>query len=205
MRRPFSATFAYCHGFLSSPASSKGRFLAAEFASRGAHLHLLDLNRGDGGPESLCHQGALEAIDEHWHSSNLRPLRLVGSSFGGWAAAAYAARYPERVERLVLLCPGFSLHKRWESIVGGALEMDAWQRDGVRPFTGACAREEHRYAPAALGHTWYPRTLSSFFINKMLCASCACVCPFVSRPPISSKHGSGCKYLMGARGVVEAI
>lgn len=31
--------------------------------------------------------------------------RMVGSSFGGLMAAMYAARHPERVERLVLLAP----------------------------------------------------------------------------------------------------
>lgn len=31
---------------------------------------------------------------------------LVGISLGGWAAARFASHYPERVERLVLMCPG---------------------------------------------------------------------------------------------------
>lgn len=31
---------------------------------------------------------------------------VVGISLGGWAAARFASRYPERVERLVLMCPG---------------------------------------------------------------------------------------------------
>jgi pimeloyl-ACP methyl ester carboxylesterase len=31
---------------------------------------------------------------------------LVGMSLGGWVAARFASAYPERVERLVLMCPG---------------------------------------------------------------------------------------------------
>ena len=31
---------------------------------------------------------------------------LVGMSLGGWTAARFASAYPERVERLVLMCPG---------------------------------------------------------------------------------------------------
>lgn len=31
---------------------------------------------------------------------------LVGISLGGWVAVRFASRYPERVERLVLMCPG---------------------------------------------------------------------------------------------------
>jgi len=34
-----------------------------------------------------------------------RPVRLVGLSLGGWLAADFATRRPERVERLVLLSP----------------------------------------------------------------------------------------------------
>ena len=97
--------FAYLHGFLSGPTSSKGRFLATQFGGRfAARLDLLDLN-GRGGPSMLSHYGAFQAIDRHWRTRQDVPLRLIGSSFGGWAAAAYAAQHPERVDRLLLLNP----------------------------------------------------------------------------------------------------
>jgi uncharacterized protein len=103
---PCATSFAYLHGFLSGPTSSKGRFLAEQFERRfSARLHLLDLN-GGGGPSALSHSGALEAVDECWRSHGQgNAINLIGSSFGGWAAAAYAARHPERVHRLLLLCP----------------------------------------------------------------------------------------------------
>lgn len=146
--------YAYCHGFLSGPSSSKGRFLASALAWRGVSLALLDLNLPDGHPASLSHEGALSAIDEFWKAAQRESpgtrLCLVGSSFGGWAAAAYAHRHPERVSRCLLLCPGFELGSRWQSIVGGADELLAWERDGARtflmPHTGAPVRIPWRFA-----------------------------------------------------------
>jgi uncharacterized protein len=98
--------YAYLHGFLSGPTSSKGRYLAEQLERRFAtRLHLLDLN-GGGGPSMLSHAGALAAVDACWQAhAGAGPLRLIGSSFGGWAAAAYAALHPDRVDRLLLLCP----------------------------------------------------------------------------------------------------
>ncbi len=152
MQRRGNAAYAYCHGFLSGPTSSKGRFLASALAMRGVSLTLLDLNRPD--PASLSHEGALSAIHEFWEAAQRDSpgarLCLVGSSFGGWAAASYAHRHPERVHRCLLLCPGFELGSRWESIVGGAEELLAWERDGGRtfrmPHTGESVRIPWRFA-----------------------------------------------------------
>ncbi|KAL3927013.1 MAG: hypothetical protein SGPRY_003020, partial [Prymnesium sp.] len=47
----------------------------------------------------------MRALDECWQLGGKQPLGLIGSSFGGWAAAAYAERHPGRVHRLLLLCP----------------------------------------------------------------------------------------------------
>ena len=136
---PTGTAFAYCHGFLSGPTSSKGRFLGSFLASRGAsELSLLALNGPTGEPAALSHSGALQAIDDHWqatqHQTPGARLCLIGSSFGGWAAAAYASRHPSRVSRLLLLCPGFELAHRWEAIVGGSEALAQWERDGERSF-----------------------------------------------------------------------
>ncbi|KAL1526725.1 hypothetical protein AB1Y20_015422 [Prymnesium parvum] len=126
---------AYLHGFLSSHASSKGKYLAQQLDRRFAtQLHLLDLN-GGGDPSRLSHDGALSAVDGFCRShAKAAPICLIGSSFGGWAAAAYASLHPERVDRLLLLCPAFGLADRWEAIVGGSEQLKAWETSGSRTF-----------------------------------------------------------------------
>ena len=125
-------SYAYLHGFLSGPSSSKGRHLAGQFQRFGVELTRLDLNGADG-PPGLTHEGAFAAVDAFWHTHS-SPLRLVGSSFGGWAAAAYAERHPERVDRLLLLCPGFGLADRLQDVIGGPEAMSRWEVDGERTF-----------------------------------------------------------------------
>ncbi|EOD16632.1 hypothetical protein EMIHUDRAFT_75979, partial [Emiliania huxleyi CCMP1516] len=123
---------AYAHGFLSSAQSSKGRFLRERLARHGIDVELLTLN-GEAGPAALTPQSALDALQAHWQRAGGVPLTLVGSSFGGWAAARYAELHPGRVRRLLLLNPGFELGRRWECIVGTAA-LEAWRRDGARTF-----------------------------------------------------------------------
>ena len=188
--------YAYLHGFLSGPQSSKGRALRSFFARHDADLALLDLNT-DGDPSKLSFAGAQAKIDAHWRADAARaPLRLVGSSFGGTAALAYANRHPERVDRLLLLCPGFDLGARWESIVG-ADALAAWERVGVHTFalprTGepcdipwAFVEESRRQpplepppCPTVIVHATedevVPWTLSADFVER---------CPEAARPDL---------------------
>ncbi len=44
----------------------------------------------------------LEAVRAHLGTEK---IALLGHSFGGFLASVYAARHPERIERLILLCP----------------------------------------------------------------------------------------------------
>lgn len=48
-------------------------------------------------------EGQVETLAEFLDAVNLRTVYLVGHSIGGWLAASYALRYPERVKGLVLL------------------------------------------------------------------------------------------------------
>jgi len=47
-----------------------------------------------------------EWMEDIYHDLNLPKASLLGISMGGWMALRYATVYPERVEKLVLLCPG---------------------------------------------------------------------------------------------------
>ncbi|WP_437881462.1 alpha/beta fold hydrolase [Pseudomonas sp. LRF_L74] len=55
--------------------------------------------------QSLGPQAMLAEIETLLDQLSARPIVLIGSSLGGCVAALYAARKPERVERLVLLAP----------------------------------------------------------------------------------------------------
>lgn len=44
-------------------------------------------------------------LDEVIRGLGLPTTALVGISLGGWMSAAYAIRYPQKVEKLVLLSP----------------------------------------------------------------------------------------------------
>lgn len=122
--------YAYLHGFASSPNTLKGVRLAEVFAAKGLLLERPDLNRPRF--ETLSPAAALAAIDELDAGAG-KPWCFVGSSLGGWLAARWAELHPEKVERLVLLCPGFDLALRWPSIVG-AEAMEKWRREGSLLF-----------------------------------------------------------------------
>lgn len=117
----------------SSSLSTKGRLLARALHDDGLTLHLPDLNR----PcfEKLSVSAALEVMDEL--DARARTPRahgqerwcLIGSSLGGYTAARWAELRPERVARLILLCPGFDM-ATWAPRALGEDAMRAWERDG---------------------------------------------------------------------------
>lgn len=125
--------FAYLHGFASGPLSRKGQYLSRIFSERGLALELPDLNRPSFA--QLSHGAALEAIDQlcrgQQPGGGERDQRwcLIGSSFGSWLAARWAELHPDRVERMVLLCPGFGLADRWPLLLGPE-RMARWEREG---------------------------------------------------------------------------
>jgi len=62
-------------------------------------------------------------------TDELERVDLIGSSLGGYLAALYAARHPEAVRRLVLLCPGIDMTRRWP-VLFGAPAMTRWRAEG---------------------------------------------------------------------------
>lgn len=124
--------YAYLHGFASGPRSRKGLALRARFAEAGQRLELPDLNRPSFA--QLSHAAMLAHLDAFdAEGSDRRPWRLIGSSLGGWVAARWAELRPERVDRLLLLCPGFGLAERWPTLLGEEA-MERWRRDGAYPM-----------------------------------------------------------------------
>lgn len=116
----------YLHGFASGPQSSKGQFFHAKFAERGWPLELPDLTEGDFENTTLSRQlGVLDRL------AGAGPVILVGSSMGGYLAALFAARRPERVQAVVLLAPAFGMAKRWAGTLDAATLRD-WKERGWR-------------------------------------------------------------------------
>ena len=127
--------YAYLHGFASNARSKKGLALQERFARTGVELWLPDLNRPSFA--QLSHRAMLahlDALDELGDRD--KPWRLIGSSLGGWLAACWAELRPTRVNRLVLLCPGFRLAERWKEALGEAA-IAQWERDGFREIADA--------------------------------------------------------------------
>lgn len=119
---------AYLHGFASGPRAKKGQALKAAFEARGESFLTPDLNAPSFAELSM---GAmLERVDGLDRTEGDEDgWALVGSSLGGWLAAAWAERHPDRVQRLLLLCPAFDVPTRWPDIMPPGA-MARWAREG---------------------------------------------------------------------------
>jgi len=146
-------TFVYLHGFASSGASKKGVELAAIFRCLGHTLWTPDLNLPSFA--KLNHDAMLAEVDRCVAAApGDGPVRLIGSSLGGWLAARWAQLNPTRVDRLVLLCPGFDMPTRWPTLLGQD-RMERWKQRGYLPFpdaTGAPVAVHWGFIEAALSH-----------------------------------------------------
>ena len=116
----------YLHGFASSPNSSKARFFGEKLLGR-ADFSAPDLTEGDFQNSTLSQQ--LAFLNTYVGDT---PAILMGSSMGGYLAALFAARYPDRVTKVILLAPAFGLATRWSTVLGSEAMRD-WQRLGLRP------------------------------------------------------------------------
>jgi pimeloyl-ACP methyl ester carboxylesterase len=103
----------YLHGFASSPQSRKARFFAGRFEPLHIPMLIPDLAQGDF--EHLTVSGQLQLIERLTKTSK---YTVIGSSLGGYLAALFAARYPERVDCLVLLAPAFGFYQLWTAALG---------------------------------------------------------------------------------------
>jgi hypothetical protein len=158
--------YVWLHGFASSPASSKGRYVRARLAEKGVWLALPDLNQPSF--RGLTVTRGLEQIDalvDEPAGRKQGPAQVVlfGSSLGGYTAAAWAAAAKERCAALVLLAPAFALGQRWtlrmkpEDVARwrseGALEFEhyAWGRKELlgREFLEDAERREEYPLPTA--------------------------------------------------------
>ena len=130
----------YLHGFASSPQSRKAQAFRSALLRAGAgEPGIPDLAAGDF--EHLTISGQLRVLERELGSE---PVRLIGSSMGGYLAALYAVRHAS-VERLVLLAPAFQFPVRWAES-SGPEKMREWKESGwleVYHYADRQARRVH--------------------------------------------------------------
>ena len=122
----------YLHGFASSSGSTKARFLAERLAPYGITLHAPDFNEPDF--RTLTMTRMLQQLDAELQSGgSATPAALIGSSLGGTLAVLAAARFPGRVDRLVLLAPAVMFAKPGHHLLPPE-RVDEWRRTGSLRF-----------------------------------------------------------------------
>jgi pimeloyl-ACP methyl ester carboxylesterase len=124
----------YLHGFGSGPRTAKGTALGRRLADGLDSYRIPDLEAGDFFSltmESILDRAAAAVAGA---PDDGRPVLLIGSSLGGYAAALLAAqeRIP-RVAGMLLIAPAFGFSERWAERLGAAAVAD-WRRTGQRPF-----------------------------------------------------------------------
>lgn len=147
--------YLWLHGFASGPTSGKGRFVRERLRERGIELLIPDLNA----PSffGLTVSRMLSQIDALAEGAG--ELVMLGSSLGGFTAAAWAATRPGRTRALVLLAPAFDLGPRWAARMGSA-QVEEWRRSGRCAFDHyAWGRKEdlsYEFLADAARHEAYP-------------------------------------------------
>lgn len=120
----------YLHGFASSPNSRKAQYFHDQFAANGITMLTPALDGGDFESLTLSGQLAiLESTIQDLGAAGL-PVTLMGSSMGGYLATLYAARNPDRVDRLILMAPAFGFAPRWQEQLG-AEALENWRTTGA--------------------------------------------------------------------------
>jgi pimeloyl-ACP methyl ester carboxylesterase len=123
----------------------------ADFAGLGDRFTLAFLNpRGsegsDPGPDPRCYltEDYVADLDELRAHLGLERMLLLGHSHGGVVAQAYAARHPERVERVVLASTLARFHKEQEAAMEAAVEAksgEPWFEDALAALQAEQAGE----------------------------------------------------------------
>jgi uncharacterized protein len=122
----------YLHGFASSAQSTKAAYFAERFAALGVPFRCPDFNEPDF--ESLTMTRMLAQLDRELATAgDASPATLIGSSLGGTLAILAAARFAERVDRLVLLAPAVMFAKPGHHLLPPE-RIEEWRRAGKLSF-----------------------------------------------------------------------
>ncbi|WP_013320230.1 YqiA/YcfP family alpha/beta fold hydrolase [Gloeothece verrucosa] len=114
--------YIYLHGFASSNNSTKAQYIGNHFQNCQIPLTIPDLNDGNFSQLTLTRQLQQAAA---LFPDAVTPVRIIGSSLGGLAAAWLGQQYSQ-VESLVLLAPALGFLDLWLSYLGEA-QVKQWQ------------------------------------------------------------------------------
>ena len=120
----------YLHGFVSSPRSTKVQYFMQMLGRLGTEVRCPDLNEPDF--KTLTMTRMLEQLGAGLAGAR-EPSTLIGSSLGGTLAILAAARFPSRVDRLVLLAPAVMFGDPEHHLLGRD-RIDVWKDRGDYEF-----------------------------------------------------------------------
>jgi uncharacterized protein len=121
----------YLHGFASGAKSTKAAYFAARLSECGGHLTSPDFNEPDF--RTLTITRMLEQLGADLARSGAEPVALIGSSLGGTLAVLAAARFPSKVDRIVLLAPAVMFGRPGHHLLPPG-RVEEWRRLGALPF-----------------------------------------------------------------------
>jgi len=142
----------YLHGFTSSPRSTKANFLADKLMGHGIALRCPDFNLPDFRTMTMTRM--LAQLSDELAVTGPAPVTLIGSSLGGTLAILGAARFADRVDRVVLMAPAVMFAKPGHHLLPPE-RIEEWRRRGSLPFFHYGENEER-----PLDYTFYDDSLA---------------------------------------------
>jgi pimeloyl-ACP methyl ester carboxylesterase len=142
----------FLHGFASSSRSTKAGYFGQKLASLDVTFRCPDFNEPDFAALTMTRM--LEQLGDELNQATDAPAALIGSSLGGTLAILAAARFVERIDRLVLLAPAVMFAKPGDHLLPPE-RIEEWRRAGSARFFHYAYGEER-----PLGYGFYEDSLN---------------------------------------------